>query len=91
MEKSLKGLHMKAKGLEVKYPIASFNIPPYLDHLLRQGKKTVVLIGPPGTGKTKFLVAYHKELLKQEPFVVNNLDGLRFYNGEPTIIFDDVE
>jgi hypothetical protein len=91
MERSLKGLYMKAKGLEVKYPISSFNIPPYLEHLLRDRKETIVLVGSPGTGKTKFIISYFKEVLKQEPLVVNNLDGLRFYNGEEVVVYDDVE
>jgi type IV secretory pathway ATPase VirB11/archaellum biosynthesis ATPase len=91
MERSLKGLYMKKRGMEVKYPIASFNVPPFLDHLLRDRKETLVLVGSPGTGKTKFLITYLKEVLNQEPLVINNIDGLRFYNGEPVVVFDDVE
>jgi hypothetical protein len=33
---------MKTKGLEVKYPITSFNIPQNLDHLLRDRKEIKV-------------------------------------------------
>lgn len=77
MERSLKDLYMKTKGLEVKYPITSLNIPQNEDNLLRDRKerKDAALVGSPGTGKTKFLITYFKEVLKQEPLVLNNLDG----------------
>ena len=81
---------MRSKGLELKYPLSSFNIPPKLWGLLnKKPYKTVVLNGEPGSGKTKFLMAYCMERLKAEPLIINNLDGLRFYNGQPVIIMDD--
>lgn len=91
IEKSLKGLYMKTKGLELKYPLSSFNAPPNLLKTLREDtNKTIVLVGKPGTGKTRFLIAFCKEELNVEPLVINNLDGLRFHNGQPVVILDDV-
>jgi hypothetical protein len=34
IEKSLKGLYMRSKGLELKYPLSSFNVPPALSQNL---------------------------------------------------------
>jgi type IV secretory pathway ATPase VirB11/archaellum biosynthesis ATPase len=91
IDKSLKGLYMKSRGLELKYPLSSFNIPPALSKMLGQKtNKTIVLVGGPGSGKTRLLQAHCREVLNVEPFIINNIDGLRFYNGQPVIILDDV-
>jgi type IV secretory pathway ATPase VirB11/archaellum biosynthesis ATPase len=91
IDKSLKGLYMKARGLEFKYPLSSFKVPAILSQTMRKKtNKTIVLVGEPGSGKTKYLIAHCREVLNVEPLIINNIDGLRFYNGQSVIILDDV-
>lgn len=47
-------------------------------------------MGEPGSGKTKYLIAHCREVLNVEPLIINNIDGLRFYNGQPVIILNYV-
>jgi DNA replication protein DnaC len=51
----------------------------------------LVLIGNPGTGKTQMVMAFLKDVLQLKPMIINNMDGLRFYdnNVNDAIIFDD--
>lgn len=95
IENSLRKLYFKALGFNIKYPLKSFIIPKDLQNILKKIKgedypKTLQIIGKTGTGKTAFIIAY---LINEgfSFFRACNLDGLRFYNGQDVIVFDDFD
>ncbi len=94
IEKSLKGLFLKQIGGTTKPPYDDFICPPALSTILekvKEDKKTLLLIGEPGTGKTKFILFHLYTFQKLTPLIVNNLDSLRDFKWEKhqAIIFDD--
>jgi len=98
LEKSFRQLYLKNIGFTSKFNFKDFNVPNNLMALLKdecgpdnKERKTLVLIGQPGTGKTEMIEAYVKDVLKGNPLIINNLDGLRFFNPDlnNVIIFDD--
>lgn len=98
LEKSLRSIIMEKLGCEIKFDYRDYIIPSGLKEILNDynsGKmlnKTLVLIGPSGTGKTSFMESFVKNCLKMEPLMINNIDSLRqFEPGKHNfIIFDDV-
>lgn len=53
-------------------------------------QKSLVLIGPARVGKTEWAKSFVKHHLKKTYLRVTHMDGLKKYNGEDFIIFDDV-
>jgi hypothetical protein len=95
IENSFKFIHLKQLGFKTKYQLKDFIIPNDLKKLLdstdlKNPTQTIQIEGKTGTGKTAFLIAYLEQF--NIPFFrVCNLDGLRFYKGEPIIIYDDFD
>lgn len=86
-EKSLRGLYMKENGLEVRYLLSR----GLWDLLNRTPRRTLVLVGGSGSGKSQMLEAFCKLILGEAPLIINLLDWLIFYNGQKVILADDIE
>jgi hypothetical protein len=54
---------------------------------------SVFLIGPPGSGKTQFILAYLREALNLTPLVLNNFDSIRNFDSSAhtCLVFDDCQ
>ncbi len=94
IEKSLKGIYLKHLGAITKLPYEDFNCPETLTSLLKsaeEDKRTLLLVGGPGTGKTKFILFHLHTLRKLNPLIVNNIDSLRDFknNIHHAILYDD--
>jgi hypothetical protein len=93
LEKSLRGLYLKACGFKTKFDFKDYILPEGLKNILSQYNKgkTLVLIGSPGSGKTQMILSFLTQVLNLNPIIVNNLDALRFFNNEvhDAIVFDD--
>jgi hypothetical protein len=94
IEKSYRDLYLKKLGYKSKFVLDDFVIPPILTALLikaRVEQKTLFILGEPGSGKTKFMLAYcESEGLK--PLIVNNVDALKsIHENHGMIVFDDVD
>ena len=93
-EKSLRSMHLRSKGIVRKFNFKDFIIPDDLLYKFQKDlNKTIYLQGDPGTGKTKFIQTYLIEILKLNPLIINNYDGLRYFveGVNDCIILDDVD
>lgn len=80
----------RRKGAEVR-PITDFNVPLSIlvwMETMPAPVTSIVLIGRSGIGKTSLARAMGQSL--GEPFWATTLNSLKLYNGEKTIIFDDI-
>jgi len=93
IEKSLRSLHLKNSGFITKYNFNDFIIPEEFKTILDNydKAKTLVLIGESGTGKSQLICAFLTQVLNLNPFVINNIDSIRFFknNFHNAIVFDD--
>jgi hypothetical protein len=94
LEKSFRDLYMKSLGYKSKFTLDDFIIPPVLTRLLDKAlieQKTLFIMGKPGSGKTKFLMAYCEDK-GIKPLIVNNIDALKSIRDDHgMIVFDDVD
>jgi hypothetical protein len=94
LEKSFRDLYMKSLGYKSKFTLDDFIVPPVLTELLDKAlieQKTLFIMGKPGSGKTKFIMAYC-ENKGIKPLIVNNIDALKsIQGGHGMIVFDDVD
>lgn len=96
IEKSFRSLYIKSLGITSKFQFSDFIIPKELEEALSvcfNQQKTLVLIGGPGTGKSKFIDSYLRDNLKLSPLLVNHLDALRYFafGQNDSIFFDDCD
>lgn len=99
LEKRLKEIHLTTLGFVSKYPFESFLLPPELEKFIEVFRlgievgdpRVIILVGPPGCGKSLLLKALFEDVLKVKTLVVNDKEGLR--NFDPSyhtgLIFDD--
>ncbi len=81
--------NMTPPTLPTTYPLTSYPQKPDLsgwDH----AKQSLLLCGPPGTGKTQFLKSYLTERLKKSFLMCGHIDKLRAYQNQDAIFFDDM-
>lgn len=94
LEKSFRDLYMKSLGYKSKFTLDDFIVPPVLTRLLDKAlieQKTLFIMGKPGSGKTKFLMAYCQDK-GIKPLIVNNIDALKSIRDDHgMIVFDDVD
>ena len=96
VRKSLTSLFAQAMGCVPKFSLKNFNVPAYLEegfqHALEQ-KKTLLLVGEAGTGKSQLLLSYVRKGLKLEPLLINDYNSLRDFNEgfHTAIIIDDID
>jgi hypothetical protein len=101
LEKSLRGLFLKAHGAVAKFDFSKFHIPESLSELLgkvetgfqARSPKSLYLHGGAGTGKSRLIESFVIQKMKLNPLTVNNFDAIKeFKQGVHTaIIFDDVD
>ena len=93
LEKSLRGLYLKARGFQTKFNFKDYIIPEDLNNLLTHYNKgkTLVLIGSPGSGKTQMITSFLTQVVSLKPLIVNNFDSIRFFDNKihNAIVFDD--
>jgi hypothetical protein len=94
LEKSFRDLYMKSLGYKSKFTLDDFIVPPALIRLLDKAlieQKTLFIMGKPGSGKTRFIMAYC-ENKGIKPLIVNNIDALKsIQEDHGMIVFDDVD
>jgi hypothetical protein len=101
LEKSLRGLFLKAHGAVAKFDFSKFSIPESLSELLgkvetgfqTRSPKSLYLHGGAGTGKSRLIESFVIQKMKLKPLVVNNFDAIKeFKQGVHTaIVFDDID
>lgn len=91
LEKLLKKHFLNELGFQTKFSLKDFVIPDSIRESFEKSEKTLFVVGRSGIGKSQLAQAYLKEL-KLHPLIVNNLDGLRFFNANVhnCILYDDV-
>jgi hypothetical protein len=94
LEKSFRDLYMKSLGYKSKFTLDDFIVSPVLTNLLDKAlieQKTLFIMGKPGSGKTRFMMAYcESKCIK--PLIVNNIDALKLIQEDHgMIVFDDVD
>jgi len=95
LEKSFRGLFLKAQGAVAKFDFGKFVMPDGLKQDLSLAKaqnKSLFLLGEAGTGKTKFIESYCINILKLTPLIINNFDSIKKFddNRHNAIIIDDI-
>jgi hypothetical protein len=94
LEKSFRDLYMKSLGYKSKFTLDDFIVPPVLAGLLDKAlieQKTLFIMGKPGSGKTRFIMAYCEDK-GIKPLIVNNIDALKsIQEDHGMIVFDDVD
>jgi len=95
LEKSLRGLFLKAQGAVAKFDFGKFVMPDGLIQDLSLAKaqnKSLFLLGEAGTGKTKFIESYCINILKLTPLIINNFDSIKKFDDtrHNAIIIDDI-
>ena len=96
IRKSLVKIYLNESDLHSDFTSKDFSVPDHVREGLltcQRAGRTFSLIGPGGTGKSSFMLCYTKEILGLVPLIVNNLDGIRFFEPglHECIIFDDVD
>lgn len=91
---SLRSLALQSLGLAApKFKLSDFIYSPWIKNIIEtiKNKKTVVLYGPSGIGKTQFILTLLTEILGLTPLVINNFDALRNYKEHihTAIVYDD--
>jgi hypothetical protein len=85
---------MKSLGYKSKFTLDDFIVSPVLATLLDKAlieQKTLFIMGKPGSGKTRFMMAYC-ENKGIKPLIVNNIDALKSIRDDHgMIVFDDVD
>lgn len=94
LEKSFRELHFRSLGIPTHFTFDQFIIPEYVQLALTKAieeKKSLVLVGQPGSGKSKLIESYLTHELKLNPLIINNIDALRFFKEgiHKSIVFDD--
>lgn len=84
---------IKTGYITPKFKFKDYYISPALQKFLDNydPNKTVILLGEAGFGKTQFIIAWLKEILKINPLIINNVDSIRSFNKaiHGAIVFDD--
>lgn len=70
--------------------ILNFCYPPPTDLLNSVDKKSLLIWGPPGCGKSSFARSYLKSKFGSVLTVTGDLDGLKQWKRDGAILFDDV-
>ena len=101
LEKSLRGLFLKAHGAVAKFDFSKFYVPDSLSELLgkvetgfqTQLPKSLYLHGAAGTGKSRLIESFVIQKMKLNPLIINNFDSIREFDSviHTAIIFDDVD
>lgn len=94
LEKSLRGIFLKAQGASAKFNFNAFNLPAGLVEKLKfadEKLKSVILIGDAGTGKSRFIQSYVIDLLGLHPLIINDFNSIKSFNCNVhnAIIIDD--
>ena len=95
IEKSFQGIFLKEQGATVKYDLKDYTLPTgLLDKMdsTIHSSKTPMLVGGSGTGKSHLVKTYLYDR-GYNSLVINNLDGLRFFDASThnCLILDDVD
>jgi len=95
LEKNLRGLFLRKNGAVAKFDFNKYVLPSGLLEKLKlanETEKSVVLIGSPGTGKSKFIESYVINMLGKTPLLINDFNSIRnFKEGvHDAIIIDDI-
>ena len=97
IEKSMRNLFLKSKGLKQKFSLDSFDVPSELSYLLglievNELKESIWLKGDSSTGKTQFILSFLSEIGKN-PLVINDLNSIgSFVEGRhDVLVLDDME
>ena len=98
MRKSLNALGLISMGIaDPKFNLSQFQIDPKIQDLFEFCKNnpttTLFLVGPPGTGKTQFILTYLREVLNLQPLLINNYDSIKNFDSShhTCIVFDDCQ
>ncbi len=98
IRKSLNALGLISMGIaEPKFNLSQFQIDPNIQDLFEFCKNnpttTLFLVGPPGTGKTQFILTYLREVLHLQPLLINNYDSIKNFDSShhTCIVFDDCQ
>jgi hypothetical protein len=96
---NLQDMYLRKVGYKTTFPFESYTPTPELAYFLKLleksvealDNKTLIVIGSPETGKTKFLEAYVEQKLKRRACVINHREGLVVFRKgyHQAIIFDD--
>ena len=96
VRKSLNSLFVQAMGCVPKFSLDNFHVPTYLEEGFQNAlkeKKTLLLVGEAGTGKSQLLLSYVRKGLKLEPLLINDYNSLRDFKQDfhRAIIIDDID
>ena len=94
-EKSFRDISMVSRGAIKRFDMSQYILPVGLEESLKaaiEGRKTIYLTGPSGTGKSQFI----KTFLDDQgfrPLIINNVDSLSKFkeNLYDSIVFDDCD
>jgi hypothetical protein len=95
LEKSLRGLFLKAQGAVAKFDFGKFVMPDGLKQdlsLAKMQNESLFLLGEAGTGKSRFIESYCIDILKLTPLIINNFDSIKKFDDSRhnAIIIDDI-